>query len=79
MMFAMPSYEVKYKNKNEWEEISEINVLGSLQEVYSQVTPVIQELIDGKQVPTPNAIYRIKGYEDVHFSRGEPAGDIFSD
>ncbi len=75
----MPSYEVKYKNKNEWEEISEINVLGSLQEVYSQVTPVIQELIDGKQVPTPNAIYRIKGYEDVNFSRDEAAGDISSD
>jgi DNA mismatch repair protein MutH len=79
MLFAMPSYEVKYRDKNEWEEISEINVLGSLQEVYSQVAPVIQEMIDGKQVPTPNAVYRIRGYEDVHFSRDEPAADISSD
>ncbi len=79
MLFAMPSYEVKYMNKNQWEEISELNVLGSLQEVYSQVAPVIQEMIDGKQVLTPTAVYRIRGYENVHFSRDEPAGEISSD
>jgi hypothetical protein len=79
MLFAMPSYEVKYRDKNEWEEISEINVLGSLHEVYSQVAPMIQEMIDGKQVPTPNAVYRIRGYEDVNFSRDKTAGEISLD
>ncbi len=68
MLFSMPSYEVKYHDKKEWEEISEIKVLGRLQETYDQVTPVIQEMIDGKQVLTPNAVFRIKGFDEVSFS-----------
>jgi hypothetical protein len=65
MLFSMPSYEVKYHNKNKWERISEAKVLGRLSEIYGRVTPVIQEMIDGKQVPTPNAVFRIKGFDDM--------------
>jgi hypothetical protein len=65
MLFAMPSYEVKYHDKKEWEAISETKVLAKLQETYDRVTPAIQDMIDGKQVPTPQAVFRIRGYEEV--------------
>ncbi|UCD80074.1 MAG: hypothetical protein JSW26_01165 [Desulfobacterales bacterium] len=67
MLFAMPSYEVKYHGKTEWEAISEVKVLVKLQEAYDKVTPVIQDLIDGKQVPTPQAVFRIRGYNEVEY------------
>lgn len=65
MLFAMPSYEVKYHDKNEWEAISETKVLAKLQETYDRVTPAIQDMMDGKQVLTPQAVFRIKGFVDV--------------
>ena len=65
MLFAMPSYEVKYHDKTEWEAISETKVLAKLQEIYDRVTPAIQDMIDGKQVLTPKAVFRIRGYEEV--------------
>ena len=67
MLFSMPSYEVKYHDKNDWERISETNVLGKLQDAFDQVTPVIQELIEGKQVPTATAVFRIKAFDGVPF------------
>ena len=67
MLFSMPSYEVKYHNKKEWEKISEAKVLGKLQETYGRVTPVIQEMLEGKQVPTPTAVFRIKAFDIISF------------
>jgi len=60
-MFEMPHYEVKYHDKAEWEDISEIEVLESLQDVFALVSPSIQDMIQGKQVLTPDATYRIIG------------------
>ena len=60
-MFEMPHYEVRYHDKTEWEDTSEIEILESLQDVFVQVTPSIQGMIQGKQVLTPHATYRIIG------------------
>ena len=57
----MNQYEVKYHDKQQWEAISEIEVLESLHEVFVRVTPAIQDMIRGRRVLTPNAMYRIKG------------------
>jgi hypothetical protein len=67
MLFAMPTYQVKYHGKKEWEGVSEIMVLGKLQEAFGQVTPVIQKMIAGQQVLTPNAVFRIKGFDELPF------------
>jgi len=67
MLFAMPSYEVKYNDKSDWEAISEIKVLGKLQEAYDRVTPAIQKMIEGQEVLTPQAVFRIRGYDEVEF------------
>ena len=63
----MPTYEVKYHHQKEWETISEIKVLAKLQETYDRVTPAIQDMIDGKQVLTPHAVFRIRGYAELEF------------
>ena len=60
MKFEMPQYEVKYFNKDEWKEISEIEVMEGLYRIYKKVTPAIKEMIMGKEVQTPNAVYRLK-------------------
>jgi hypothetical protein len=67
MRFAMPLYEVRYHGKLEWEEISEIDLMGRLHESYDRVTPAIQQLIEGKQVLTPDGVYRLKGQGNVQF------------
>ena len=63
MMFQMPQYEVRYHDKTEWQAISEIEVLKRLQETFFRVTPALQDMIQGKGVVTPDAIFRIKGME----------------
>jgi len=65
MMFAMPLYEVRYDDKIEWEEISEIDLMQRLHDTYDRVTPAIQQMIEGEQVYTPEAVYRLKGQEDL--------------
>ena len=59
-MFTMPTYEVKYHNLEEWEEISEIELMDGLYKIYRRVTPAIKEMITGKEIFTPEAVYRLK-------------------
>jgi len=59
-MVIMNRYEVKYFDKGKWEEISEIDLLANLCETFERITPAVQEMIQGKQVLTPQAVYRVK-------------------
>ena len=61
MKFAAPQYEVRHHGKNEWERISETEVLEEIQEAFSLVTPAIQNMILGWQFLTADAAYRING------------------
>jgi hypothetical protein len=65
MMVAMPLYEVRYKDCEEWEQISEIELLDSLYTIYKKVTPAIKEMINGREIVTPGAIYRLKMQSNV--------------
>lgn len=60
MIFAMPLYEVKYHNWDKWEEISEIELMNGLLKIYKKVTPAIKEMAGGKEIVTPEAVYRLK-------------------
>ena len=60
MNFSMPQYERKHKGKGKWEDVSESDLLRDLNEFYGRVTPVIKQIIKGKHVQTPKAIYRLK-------------------
>jgi hypothetical protein len=58
--FAMPLYEAKYHNEDEWIEISELTLMDQLYRTYRKVTPAIKQMIRGKEVETPYGIYRLK-------------------
>jgi hypothetical protein len=59
-MNIMPRYEVKYDEKEEWKEISELELMDGLYKFYHRVTPAIKEMIEGKELHTPEAVYRLK-------------------
>jgi hypothetical protein len=56
----MPCYEAKYFPKNDWEEISDIEMMDGLYQIYDKITPVIKEMIHGKEIQIEDAIYRLK-------------------
>ena len=60
LKFAMPLYEAKYHEEEEWMEISEIDLMDQLYRTYKKVTPAIKEMIMGKEVETSHGIYRLK-------------------
>ena len=64
-MFILPIYEVKYLEKDEWIEISDLELVDQLYRTYRRVTPAIKQMMMGKKVETPNGIYRLKLKDSV--------------
>jgi len=60
LKLAMPLYEVKYHEEDEWKEISELDLMDNLYKTYKKVTPEIKEMIMGGEIETPYGIYRLK-------------------
>jgi hypothetical protein len=58
--YAMPLYEAKFHERDEWMEVSELELMDQLYRTYRKVTPAIKEMIMGKEVETPYGIYRLK-------------------
>ncbi len=56
----MPRYEVRYDESGEWIEISDLEFMNGLYKLYDRVTPAIKEMINGKELRTPDAFYRLK-------------------
>ena len=59
-MIMMPRYEVRSSGTEEWKEISELEFMDGLYKLYHRVTPAIKEMIEGKELRTPDAVYRLK-------------------
>jgi len=59
-MYTMPLYEVRYHDREEWEEISDVELMERLYKTYKRVTPAIKEMINGKEIQTSDAVYRLK-------------------
>ena len=59
-MYALPLYEAKYNEKEEWVEISDVELMDGLYKIYQKVTPAIKEMIRGEKIVTPEAVYRLK-------------------
>ena len=59
-MYKMPCYEAKYFPKKYWEEISDIEMMDGLYKIYNKITPVIKEMIQGKEIQISDAVYRLK-------------------
>ena len=59
-MITMPRYEFKFPDKEDWQEISEVELMDGLYKIYDRVTPAIKKMINGKELRTPDAVYRLK-------------------
>ena len=60
MQFKISQFEFKDSNSNDWQEISEIIVLEKLAELYDRLTPLLSEMLQGKEIITAKGIFRIK-------------------
>ena len=56
----MPRYEVRLSGEDEWEEISDVELMEKLYKFHNKVSPAIKQMIEGKQLQTPDAAYRLK-------------------
>ena len=59
-MVAITRYEVRYHEKQDWQEISDVEMMEGLYKIYDRVTPAIKQMITGKELRTPDAVYRLK-------------------
>ena len=60
MQIDMPKYEVRNVDGGRWEDISEKKFMELLADIYDQVTPIMTDVLHGKEIPTPYGICRLK-------------------
>jgi hypothetical protein len=57
--YEMPLYYVKYHEKDDWVEISELKLMDQLYQSFNKVTPAIKEMLTGKEIKTEHGIYKL--------------------
>ena len=60
MQIEMPQYEVRNVDGGRWEDISEKNFMERFVDIFDQVTPIMADILHGKEITTPYGIYRLK-------------------
>jgi len=60
MRSQLSQFELKRFGMKDWEEVSEITALAKLVDRYGRVTPVLTDMIQGKEIITPDGVFRIK-------------------
>ena len=60
MQIDKPKYEVRNVDGDRWEDVSEKNFMETLVNIFDHVTPIMTDILDGKEVITPYGIYRLK-------------------
>lgn len=59
-MFALPRYEMKFCENDDWIEITDVELMNQLYKTFRKVSPVIKEMLTGNEVKTSHGIYRLK-------------------
>ena len=62
MQIDMPKYEVRDVDGGRWVDISEKKFMETLVDFFDRVTPIMTDILDGKEVITPYGIYRLKNW-----------------
>jgi hypothetical protein len=60
MQIDMPKYEVRDVDGGRWEDVSEKNFMETLVDIFDQVSPIMIDILHGKEVRTPCGIFRLK-------------------
>jgi hypothetical protein len=56
----LSQFEFKQIDAENWEVVSEKTVLGKLADLFEWISPVLIEMVQGKEITTPDGILRIK-------------------
>lgn len=60
MRSQLSQFELKRFGMKDWEEVSEITALAKLVDRYGRVTAVLTDMIQGKEIITPDGVFRMK-------------------
>jgi hypothetical protein len=60
MIFQLPKFEIKNFSENDWTRVSEKDFLFKLVDTFELITPVLSDLVQGKEIITNFCIYRMK-------------------
>jgi hypothetical protein len=60
MHFELSHYEFKNSNSDEWHRVSETIVLQKLVDFFDPLTPLLTEMLQGKEITTPEGIFRMR-------------------
>jgi len=60
MKATMSLYEIRYHGKENWEDITDVDLIQKLRDTFERVIPAIQQILEGDLLLTPDAIYRLK-------------------
>jgi hypothetical protein len=60
MIFRMPQFEIKNISATDWEKVSEKEFLSKLSDEFNLITPVLNDIFQGKEIINLDFIYRIR-------------------
>ena len=60
MRSQLSQFELKRFGMKDWEEVSEITALAKLVDRYGRVTPVLTDMMLGKEIITSDGVFRMK-------------------
>ena len=60
MQFKISHYEFKDFSSDDWQKVSESFVLEKLVDIFDPLTPLLAEMIRGKEIITPEGFFRLK-------------------
>ena len=56
----MSQFQVKYFDEDDWKEVSEKTVLEKLVDEFGRVTPLLTQMVQGREIITPDGVFRMK-------------------
>ena len=63
---TQPVYELRYAEEKNWNKISEKAALEDLADYFERITPIIIEMLHGKEITAPRGIYRINNCKEIN-------------
>ena len=63
---TLPKYELRYSEDRDWHAVSEEAAWVDLYENFERITPIIGEMLHGKEVNTQRGTFRIKNYWELN-------------
>ena len=60
MKFKISRFEAKLCNRDNWKMVSDVTALRMLQDKYGNITPIISEMLRGKEIKIAQGVLRIR-------------------